>query len=70
MLLDKVRADVNKEREVNAVQTAIIVALIHLHEQHRDELAHRRRRRGSVRDRKVIFPCPTGWARVERKSEK
>ena len=40
VLLDKVRADVNKEREVNAVQTATIVALIHLNEQHRDELAH------------------------------
>ena len=40
VLLDKVRADVNKEREVNAVQTATIVALTHLHEQHRDELAH------------------------------
>ena len=40
VLLDKVRADVNKEREVNAVQTATIVGLIHLQEQHRDELAH------------------------------
>ena len=39
VLLDKVRADVNKEREVNAVQTATILALTHLHEQHRDELA-------------------------------
>ena len=40
VLFDKARADVNKEREVNAVQTATIVALIHLNEQHRDELAH------------------------------
>lgn len=38
--IDDAAADVKKERDVNAVQTATIVGLIHLSEQHRDSLAH------------------------------